>query len=156
MQRVFVRRLERGEYEKAMELAWRVYQEFEAPDYSSDGIAAYYASIHTPSYWEQLCVYGAFENHELVGILATRDQGRHIAMFSVDGAHHRQGIGKQLFRAALCRCPGRTMTVRSSPYAVEVYRHLGFRPTGREKSENGIRYTPMRCRMRIFPVLRIR
>lgn len=152
---MLVRELAREEYADALALAWAVYREFEAPDYSREGVEAYYTSIRSPAFVEALCFYGAFENHALVGILATSDGGRHIAMFSVDGAHHRQGIGKQLFRAALCRCPGRTMTVRSSPYAVEVYRHLGFRPTGREKSENGIRYTPMRCRIRAFPVLRI-
>ena len=35
-------------------------------------------------------------------------------------------------------------TVNSSPYAVEVYRHLGFVPTDTEQLTNGIRYTPMR------------
>ena len=35
-------------------------------------------------------------------------------------------------------------TVNSSPYAVEVYRHLGFTPTDTERLANGIRYTPMR------------
>lgn len=37
-----------------------------------------------------------------------------------------------------------TFTVNSSPYAVEVYRHLGFTPTNTEQLTNGIRYTPMR------------
>ena len=34
-------------------------------------------------------------------------------------------------------------TVNSSPYAVEVYRHLGFVPTDDEKSVDGLRFTPM-------------
>ena len=36
------------------------------------------------------------------------------------------------------------VTVHSSPYAVEVYRHLGFSHTAEEQlSPDGIRYTPM-------------
>ena len=34
-------------------------------------------------------------------------------------------------------------TVHSSPYAVEVYRHLGFVPTDSEQVTHGLRYTPM-------------
>ena len=35
-------------------------------------------------------------------------------------------------------------TVNSSPYAVEVYRHLGFVATDAEQCTDGLRYTPMR------------
>ena len=34
-------------------------------------------------------------------------------------------------------------TVHSSPYAVEVYRHLGFVPTDEEQTVDGLRFTPM-------------
>ena len=34
-------------------------------------------------------------------------------------------------------------TVNSSPYAVEIYRHLGFVPTDDEQSVDGLRFTPM-------------
>lgn len=34
--------------------------------------------------------------------------------------------------------------MHSSPYAVEVYRHLGFAPTDTEQTVNGLRFTPMR------------
>ena len=33
--------------------------------------------------------------------------------------------------------------VNSSPYAVEIYRHLGFVPTDDEQSVDGLRFTPM-------------
>ena len=35
-------------------------------------------------------------------------------------------------------------TVHSSPYAVEIYRHLGFVPTDSEQLTDGLRYTPMK------------
>lgn len=34
--------------------------------------------------------------------------------------------------------------VNSSPYAVEIYRHLGFEEVDQEQTVNGIRFTPMK------------
>jgi len=34
------------------------------------------------------------------------------------------------------------ITVNSSPYAVEVYHHLGFVDIDKEQTVNGIRFTP--------------
>ena len=77
-----------------------------------------------------------------MGVLAA--EGDHIALFFVDPAVHRQGIGRRLFQAYLSAGGWDCVTVHSSPYAVEVYRHLGFSPTAEEQlSPDGIRYTPM-------------
>ncbi|WP_347567129.1 GNAT family N-acetyltransferase [Alistipes finegoldii] len=35
------------------------------------------------------------------------------------------------------------ITVNSSPYAVEIYRRLGFTATDAERVTDGIRFTPM-------------
>lgn len=59
-------------------------------------------------------------------------------------AWHRQGVGCLLFDAMRRDYASQVFTVNSSPYAVEVYRHLGFVPTDTEQLTNGIRYTPMR------------
>ena len=62
----------------------------------------------------------------------------------MDPAVHRQGIGRRLFQTYLTAGGWDCVTVHSSPYAVEVYRHLGFSPTAEEQlSPDGIRYTPM-------------
>ena len=90
------------------------------------------------------CWYGAFIQEELIGIIATRNLGTHIALFFVDGKYHRQGIGKQLFQAAQAANKSNAMTVNSSPYAVPVYHKLGFRDTGTEQVVNGLRFTPMK------------
>jgi len=47
-----------------------------------------------------LRTYGAFQNERLVGVIATRSSGGHIALFFVDGTYQRQGIGKALFERA--------------------------------------------------------
>ena len=113
--------------------------------YAPQGVKAFFASIHDPDYLAQLRIYGAFEGDALIGILATRSGGAHIALFFVRGAYHRQGVGRQLFFRACQENSAGQMTVNSSPYAVEVYRRLGFRETDAEQTSDGIRYTPMLC-----------
>jgi GNAT superfamily N-acetyltransferase len=85
-----------------------------------------------------LIFYGAFDGETLVGIIATRNAGNHIALFFVDGKYHRQGIGRELFKEVLRDNTTGEITVHSSPYAVEVYRHLGFIALDRERVTDGI------------------
>ncbi len=137
-----IKRLDKEETENALNLVWEVFLEYEAPDYTQEGIDAFYKSIHDENYLSMLSVYGAFSNEKLVGVIATRNNGKHIALFFVDGKYHRQGIGKRLFQTV------RTdkMTVNSSPYAVAVYRKLGFEAVNTEQVITGLRFTPMELR----------
>lgn len=144
MQDITVRELERGECSKALTLVWRVFQEYEAPDYTKEGVEEFYRSICDEKYLSELCLYGAFDREVLVGVLATRCGGTHIALFFVDGKYHRRGIGKKLFQTAWAKCSFGKMTVNSSPYAVLIYRKLGFSDTDTEQVVNGLRFTPMR------------
>ena len=139
----FIRQLDPSELPSALALVWRVFLAYEAPDYTQEGVDEFYKSIHDEAYLSGLRLYGAFVREALVGVLATRSGGTHIALFFVDGQYHRQGIGKQLFDAARARCPQGAMTVNSSPFAVAVYRQLGFRATDAEQVVNGLRFTPM-------------
>ena len=137
-----VRRLSREEIPEALELCWRVFLEFEAPEYSAEGIAAFRASLDDEERTRKLDFYGAFDGDALVGVLCMR-QPWHIGGFFVDGAYHRRGIGKKLFAAMRRDYAEQVFTVHSSPCAVEIYRHLGFVPTDGEQVTNGLRYTPM-------------
>lgn len=142
-QNISIRELKQEETDIALSLTWRVFQEYEAPDYTKDGVEEFYKSIHDKDYLSNLCLFGAFVQNELVGVIATRSEGTHIALFFVDGKYHRQGIGKQLFQTVLSRCPADTMTVNSSRYAVPIYHKLGFKDTNIEQVVNGIKFTPM-------------
>lgn len=139
----FVRRLREEETEKALLLVWRVFQEYEAPDYTIEGTEEFYKSIHDDDYLADLCWYGAFAQDELIGIIATRNEGTHIALFFVEGKYHRRGIGKRLYQAAQAANNSDIMTVNSSPYAVPVYHKLGFKDTDAEQVVNGVRFMPM-------------
>lgn len=138
-----IRALGTDEIEQALCLTWKVFQEYEAPDYTKEGVEEFYKSIHNKDYLSELCFYGAFSQNDLIGVIATRKEGRHIALFFVEGAYHRQGIGRKLFDTIWSNCLERRMTVNSSPYAVPVYHRLGFKDTDVEQEVNGVRFTPM-------------
>ena len=128
---------------QALDLAWRVFNKFEAPEYNEKGIDSFHQAIKSPEYTSQLKIYGAFYREEIVGVLATRNMGSHIALFFVNDRFHRMGIGRQLVERALKNCLTNEMTVNSSPYAVKIYRALGFVEVDTEQISDGIRYTPM-------------
>ena len=134
-----IKRLNKIETETALNLVWKVFLEYETPDYTQEGIDEFYKSMHDENYLAMLSLYGAFSSEGLVGVIATRNSGKHIALFFVDGKYHRQGIGKQLFQAVQTD----KMTVNSSPYAVPVYSKFGFKSVNTEQVVNGIRFTPM-------------
>lgn len=140
-----VRRLTYEEIPQALELCWRVFLEFEASEYSPEGIAAFRASLDDMERNRKMDFYGAFDGDALVGVLSMR-ASQHISGFFVDAAYHRQGIGRRLFEAMRRDYARQVFTVNSSPYAVEVYRHLGFVPTDKEQTVDGLRFTPMQYR----------
>lgn len=82
----------------ALELSWRVFLEFEAPEYSAEGVAAFRASLDDEECTRKLTFYGAYDGETLVGVLCMRSP-QHIGGFFVDAAYHRRGIGKRLFEA---------------------------------------------------------
>ncbi len=82
-----------------------VFMEFEAPDYSEEGVKTFFdTAINNPDFMNNLAIYGAYIKEELVGVIATRSEGNHIALFFVDGAHHRQSIGRKLFEMVCGQC----------------------------------------------------
>lgn len=142
------RKMTKSELPQAVELTLRVFDEFEAPEYPPQGVQTFHNIMADEPFLNQICIYGAFDESagpsaKLVGIIATRNNGNHITLFFVDKNYHRKGIGHQLFELVKADNTTGTLTVNSSPYAVEVYKHLGFTPTGPEELKDGIRSTPM-------------
>lgn len=137
-----VREIGQEESKDALSLVWKVFQEYEAPDYTKEGVEEFYQSIHDESCLSKLCWYGAFVQEELVGIIAAGNEGTHISLFFADGKYHRQGIGRRLFQAVRSVKHSNKMTVNSSPYAVPIHQRLGFRDTDTEQAANGMRFTP--------------
>ena len=78
-----LREIRETEYTEAFALAWEVFLAFEAPEYDEQGVKEFYRSIHDRQYVEQLQCYGAFFGGQLVGMIATRNDGNHVAAFLV-------------------------------------------------------------------------
>lgn len=140
---ITIRSLTEEERPEALALAWRIFVEYESPDYTPEGTEEFRRCLEDDSYLEGIVYYGAFEWEALVGVLGIRKQKSHICFFFVDGQHHRRGIGTRLFKRMLEDFPGQTITLNSSPYGVPFYKVVGFTATDREQTVNGIRFTPM-------------
>ena len=138
-----VRLLEKGETDAALQLAWRVFCEYESPDYAPEGTEEFKKALNDDEYLRGLVFYGAFDGKRMIGMLAIREEKAHLCLLFVDGEYHRQGVGTALFERMREDYGGKTITVNSSPFGVPFYRSLGFTPTDGEQTVNGIRFTPM-------------
>ena len=140
---IVVRGLEEGETDQALRFVWRVFTEYESPDYGPEGTAEFRKCLDDRGWLAGIRYYGAFDGDTLAGVLGIREERRHIVFFFVDGAYQRRGIGTKLFRRVLEDNPGRTITLNAAPYGLPFYRKLGLRATDGEQTVNGIRFTPM-------------
>ena len=138
-----IKKLAQSDMDDALKLVLNVFMMYEAPDYIDEGINTFRSCIGNQDYIDSLTLYGAFDNNKVIGVIATRNEGNHIALFFVDGKYHRQGIGKRLFNIVIENSTSIKITVNSSPYAIEAYHHLGFIDTNIEQLTDGMRYTPM-------------
>jgi GNAT superfamily N-acetyltransferase len=86
--------------------------------------------------------YVASMDGQLAGYIALK-RGFHLHHLFVAPAFHRQGIAKSLWQHCLQQLPIAHCTVRSSLYAVPVYRQLGFQIAGAPGARDGIQFQPM-------------
>ena len=138
-----IRKIKENEMKEALELVWQVFLEFEAPDYTEEGIAEFKKSIDDPNWIKARDFYGSFDNNKILGVIATKDL-THIALFFVDGKHHKKGIGRKLYEEVKALNKEGFLTVNSSPYAHEIYKHLGFIDTDKEQCFHGLIFYPMK------------
>lgn len=133
-----------------MALVRRVFDRFEALEYSSQGVDEFYRFADPESMrlraGNHFCLVAETDG-KLVGMIEIRTCN-HIALLFVDADYHRRGLATALFARALDECRERAgnlkeFSVNSSPYAIPFYRAVGFRETAPEQIVNGLRFTPM-------------
>ncbi len=150
-----IHEMEPQQLKESLDLVWRVFLEFEAPDYSEQGVATFHEFIEYDAMAKrirdgEITLWYAHEGEAVVGVVAVRPQAgqaesqahTHISLLFVDNQHHKKGIARRLVETATSGHT--TVTVNSSPYAVQIYKRLGFVPTDCEQQQDGIRYTPMK------------
>ena len=139
------------EWEEAMGLAWKTFLEFEADDYSPQGVRSFEDFI-TDNGLKQMFLLGSYQmlsvfvSGKMVGMITLRNE-MHISLLFVDSSYHCHGIGRALIEKAASyvkeELGKRRLTVNASPYGVPFYHRLGFKDLGPEKQQDGIIYTPM-------------
>lgn len=155
--RIIVRPAYRGEWDDAMALAWRTFMQFEARDFTPEGIESFQDFITDSVLYRMFMMgvyqlFGAYDNGRMVGMLSLRGE-THISLLFVDERYHRRGIGRQLVEYVseyVLREEGhQRITVNAAPYATGFYHRMGFVDTGREQYNDGIRFTPMERSIRL-------
>lgn len=149
--RITVRPAYRGEWDDAMALAWRVFMQFEARDYTPEGIESFQEFITDSVLYRMFLLgeyqlFGAYDNERMIGMISLRSQ-THISLLFVDAAYHKKGIGRQLIRYVsdyvITEEGHNCITVNAAPYAVGFYHRIGFVDTDERQFNDGIWYTPM-------------
>ncbi len=156
MKGIHIRPMRGSDVEPVIELVMKVFNEFVAPDFSSEGIASFADWANRGALAARLrqgsVAFVALEEDRIVGIIEWV-QPDHLAMLFVEAATHDEGIGRRLFEESLreilaLRPDLQNVRVHASRYAVSFYRCLGFREVGPEQEQDGIRYTPMLFELR--------
>ncbi len=75
-----IRRIQGGELPAAMDLCWRVFLKFEAPDYAPEGVEAFRAYLSDIEQVNHLTLFGAWEGDRspCCGVNTTSDQDREL------------------------------------------------------------------------------
>lgn len=129
----------------------RIFDLYIAPEFSEHGIREFKCfirpqDIRTRYANGSVLLVGRWRG-ELVGVIEIKGDN-HIALLFTEEGFHRKGIAGKLIEAAVARCrvklPGlRRITVNSSPFAVRIYKKMGFIPMDCEQQQYGIKFTPM-------------
>lgn len=150
-----IRRINESEVEEALALAWEVFMQFEAPDYTPQGAETFKRDIIQNKEFTEKCkkgicpIYAAFDKGKIVGIIGMRSNKTHINLVFTKKEYHRQGVATAIFNYLLEDLLNedpelKEITLNSSPYGLPFYRKIGFIPLSEEQEADGIRYTPMK------------
>lgn len=128
--------------DEVVNLVIDVFMKYEAPDYSEKGVNTFLSFVKDIEEIKKLDIYIARIDGKLVGMIATRNEGKHITLLFTHSDFFKRGIARKLFEK-VTSLTNSDITVNSSPYAVEVYKRFGFEIVEPEKEEDGIKFTKM-------------
>ncbi len=146
-----IRKITSSEVNEALNLAWEVFMQFEAPDYKQEGVETFKRDLIENEAFIAKCrrgdcpIYAAFDDGKIIGIIGMRESRTHINLVFTKKEYHRKGVATAIFKFLLQDNPQLSeITLNSSPYGLPFYLKLGFIPQSEELEQDGIRYTPMK------------
>ncbi len=146
-----IRKITSSEINEALNLAWEVFIQFEAPDSKPEGVEAFKRDIIENEEFIAKCrrgdcpIYAAFDDRKIIGMIGMRESRTHINLVFTKKEFHRKGVATAIFKYLLRDNPQLSeITLNSSPYGLPFYLKLGFVPQSEEQEQDGIRYTPMK------------
>lgn len=143
MENIIIREMNKNEIDIVRKLVLDTFIEFEAPDYSEEGIQSFKDFIFDDEKFLNLKINVIEIDDKIVSMIAIRNR-THIALLFTNKDFHKKGLARKLFNDFKSSLKdGDKITVNSSPYAVEVYKKLGFEIVEPEQTVDGIRFTKM-------------
>ena len=143
--------MEAGQQNIVVDLVLNVFNEFVAPQYSSEGISEFTKFLNIEEVGNRFKAGNIFtlakDGDKIVGIIEMRNNS-HIALLFVEKDYQFKGIARELIRRAIIICLERDqqlkkITVNSSPNAYDAYKSIGFKGERTVKTVNGIQFIPM-------------
>lgn len=155
MENIVIRKITADEVHSAMELAYEVFMQFEAPDYHPSAVDTFKRDIVNNSDFKEnvakgVCpVYGAFDGDKIVALIGMRSTKTHINLAFTKKEYHRRGIARAIFNYLINDVLDENptldaITLNSSPYGLPFYLALGFKTMSEEQEIDGMRFTPMK------------
>ena len=147
-----IRPAKRRDWTKTMNMVFKVFMEYEAPEYGLEGTQEFYEFIHDDRL-KKMFLNGAYillvaenEDKEIIGMISLRS-GNHISLLFVNSDYHKKGVATALMEEMIEilkeHTSYNTITVHAAPYATGFYHKLDFKDTDVQQQDGGIIYIPM-------------
>jgi predicted GNAT family N-acyltransferase len=145
---ILFREAQPQEVQAITELVLRVFDKYVGCGYSEEGRAVFRIYCDPSAMATRLRQGNSFcqvavLKQKIIGMIEVRD-GNHIALLFVDDRYHKNGIAKNLINVALKKAKATDIEVNSSPFAVNIYKRMGFEQLDEELEKDGIRFVPMK------------
>lgn len=145
------REAEIQEVQAINDLVLEVFDKYIASGYSPAGQSTFRTYVNALlarlSEGISFCLVAILEG-KIVGMIEVRNFN-HISLLFVDDAYHKIGIAKKLVSSSIEKGKVIEIDVNSSPYAVNIYKRMGFQQLGEEQEKDGIRFIPMKKKVTI-------
>lgn len=142
-----IEKLKINELKETLKLVTLVFDEFERPDYTEEGVQNFYKFANfdniSKCLKENYEIYVAKIENKIVGMICVRDR-QHINLLFVDKQYHRKGIARNLIEKIKSICQTKVLTLNSSPYAIPFYHKIGFNDVSEMQEVDGIKFVSMK------------